>query len=131
MISDIISNSEHSKYTLTHPPECQTPHYKYHVTIDHNNIHNIIQPHDMTQNKRTQLRSSSHNHNNHTRTKYKLQLNRHTFTTYRKSTWTQFTSYTETPFSDIQQTANIHCKHHLHKDNSPPTQTQKRMIHSR
>ena len=43
-----------------------------------------------------------------TRTKYKLKQNRHTFTNYRKANWTQFTTYTEAAFSDIQPPPDIH-----------------------
>ena len=42
-----------------------------------------------------------------TRTKYKLK-NRHTFTSYMKANWTQFTTDTEAAFSDILPLPDIH-----------------------
>ena len=57
-------------------------------------------------NTRTQLRPPSHNYNNQYTHQIKLQQD--TFANYRKANWTQFTTYTEAAFSDIQPPINVH-----------------------
>ena len=109
LISDIISNSEHIILNTDTP-----------TRVPHTRLQQATSPDITTISTTLYNRTTWHTihalNSDHlpiittinTRTKYKLQQNRHTFTNYRKTNWTQSTTDTEVAFSDIQPPPDIH-----------------------